>query len=114
MSRRWRWSFVVLIAATVLGGFMPRALLADATAPVSRAFTVMEEAPMAPSGCLDATCGKGAPAPATPSLTVVAVAAATAVAAALIALSWHRRRRSLVYALLPGSPSTLLRPPQFS
>jgi hypothetical protein len=114
MSRRWRWSLVVLIAATVLGGFMPRALLTDAIVPVRSAFTLVEEAPIAPSGCLDATCGKGAPAPATPSLTLVAVAVAAAIAAALVAVSWHRRRRSLAYALLPGSPSTLLRPPQYS
>ena len=114
MSRGWRWCLVVVMAATVLGGFMPRALLSDAMAPARAMVVSIETAPTFPTSCLDATCGKGAPAPATPVLTIAALAAiAVAMLCAATGLVTRPFRRT-VRALPPGRSTPVFRPPQFS
>jgi hypothetical protein len=118
MSRRWRWCFVAVMAATVLGGFMPRALLSGGSAPAASAAPTVallaEEPPVAPSGCLDASCGKSAPTPAIPSLTVAALAAVASGVLAYAAIRLTKRLRLSAEALPRGTALILFRPPQFS
>jgi ABC-type Fe3+ transport system permease subunit len=115
MPLKWRWCLVVVLAATVLGGFMPRALLTDSRAPVTNAAFLVEELPMAPSGCADATCGKGAPAPATPTILLAAAAAVTAAAMGLaLAGRTNRRLRARAATLPSGNALRRFHPPQFS
>lgn len=114
MSRRWRWCLVVVMAATVLGGFMPRALLSDALPPAHALVVSIETAPTFPTSCLDATCGKGAPAPSTPVLTIAALAAIAGATLCAAAGLVTRRIRTVVRALPPGRAIPVFRPPQFS
>jgi hypothetical protein len=114
MSMRWRIGLLAIIAAAVVGGFLPHGVLsgADTSAPqVVRA----AEAPLsAPVNCLDATCGKGSPAPAAPSPGVALVGVVTGTVAAAVAAACVRRRRGRVSALPAGARDPLFHPPQFS
>ena len=111
---RWRIGLVAIIAAAVLGGFLPHGALSVADTSAAQVVRVAE-APLAePVNCLDATCGKGSPAPGAPSpgialMAVVAGALGVAAAAACV-----RRRRGRVLALPAGTRDPLFHPPQFS
>jgi hypothetical protein len=113
MSRRWRWILVVVTAATVGAGFMPRLLSSGAQVPVSPMAQLAEEPTVLP-GCMDAVCGKGAPAPAAPSLTIAALGALIGGVAAFSAVRLTRRFRSSTPALARGAATRLFHPPQFS
>jgi hypothetical protein len=115
MARRWLWCLAAVLAATVLGGLMPHSVLSapDGLAPSTITLRA-EEPPVAPSGCLDASCGRGAPAAPTPALTIAAVAAVLAGVAALAALRTTKRPRLATVALPRGTVLALFRPPQFS
>jgi hypothetical protein len=115
MSRRWRWCFVAVIAATMFGSFMPHALLSGSSALAnSTVATIVEEAPVAPTGCLDLSCGKSVPAAANPVLTVAALTAVLVGALAFATVAAGKRHRASVDALPRGMALMLFRPPQFS
>ena len=114
MSLRWRIGLVAIVAAAVVGGFMPHSVLSAAESSATQAAQVAEVPLSGPVSCLDATCGKGSPAPAAPSpgVALFAVVAGMAVAAAVVA--GVRRRRGRAFALPAGARDPLFHPPQFS
>jgi hypothetical protein len=116
MSLRWRVGLVAIIAATVVGGFVPHGATSPAENSAAQVIRVVEAPLSTPLNCADATCGKGSPAPAAPSLGVaLAVAlAGFAVAAAAAAVTGVRRRRGQHLALPAGVRDPLFHPPQFS
>ncbi len=114
MSLRWRLGLVAVIAATLVGGFMPHGVLAGAQTTSTDLVQVAETAVTVPLGCIDATCGKGtptAPAPA-PGIALAVVVGGLAVVAA--ASSVLRRRRPQTALLPAGVRDPLFHPPQFS
>jgi hypothetical protein len=114
MSLRWRLSLVVVLAAIVLGGFMPQALLGKPFLPVSPAAMALQGEPTAPSSCTGVSCNKGSPGAPTPTLTIAALAAMTGVLVQASGGRIWRRLRSLVHSLPRGTVPSLFRPPQFS
>jgi hypothetical protein len=114
MSRRWRWSLVVLLAAVVLSGFLPQALLSGSRPPAGIAVLSGPTVPAVPTGCAGADCGKSAPAAVTPALSGASLAAIGAVVVIAAAGFASRRIRSRVHALARGSVTVLFHPPQFS
>jgi hypothetical protein len=122
MSRAWRWCLFGPLAAIVVIGLMPNALLSEAGAParstlsasVAEVFTPnMEADPTIPS-CADSSCSKGVPSPVAPALTVVAAAALAGVLSMAAAGRMTRRQRSAAALLPRGNFIGLFRPPQFS
>jgi hypothetical protein len=120
MSLRWRIGLAAIIAAAVVGGFVPHAAQSvadEATGTVTQLTQVsrMVEDPAAgPIACLDATCGKGSPAPAAPSPGIALAAVVTGLVAAAAAAACIRRRRGQVTVLPAGTRDRLFHPPQFS
>ena len=114
MPRTWRFGLVVIVAAAVVGGLVPHALLSSAGGAATEALTVVDSTVSGPVTCLDATCGKGSPAPAAPSpgVALAAVLGAAVIVGATRAII--RRRRGRVLALPAGTGDPLLHPPQFS
>jgi hypothetical protein len=113
MSLRWRWSLVVVLAAIVLGGFMPQAMLSGSHLP-SDTFQVAEGPPTFPSGCSGTACARSTPVPATPVLTIAALLAIAVVAVAAGGTGPARRVRRHVHGLARGIALTLYHPPRFS
>jgi hypothetical protein len=114
MPLRWRWSLVVILAAVVLAGFLPQALLSGSRPPAGIAVLSASFTPAIPSACAGADCGKSAPAAVTPALSgamLVALGGAAVIAAAAFA---SRRIRSRVHVLPRGAVAMLFHPPQFS
>jgi len=103
----------VIVAAAVLGSFLPGALLGAQT-PVRSVPSLAADPPLAPNGCFIASCGKGSPAPATPTLTLAVAVALSAAAIALAAGARRIRRTRLNVSLPRGMALTLFHPPQFS
>jgi hypothetical protein len=113
MSLRWRIGLVAIIAAAVVGGFMPHG--ASSVAQDSTQVMRVVEAPFsAPLNCADATCGKGSPAPAAPSPGVALAVALAGLVAAAAAVTGVRRRRGQQVALPAGTRDPLFHPPKFS
>jgi hypothetical protein len=112
MSRRWRWSLVVIIAAAVLGSFLPGAVSARPPERAGASLTASEQ-PLALIACFVASCNKGTPAPAAPAL-IVAALATLAATGALASGARRIRRTRLAVALPRGTMLTLFHPPQFS
>lgn len=114
MPARWRVALAAIIAAAVVGGFLPHGVLSAA----QRATTEMvqaAEAPLVPlPTCLDATCGKGSPAAPSPAPLIALTGVLSGLAIALIAAARLRRNRAHVVPLPAGAPNPLFRPPQFS
>jgi hypothetical protein len=122
MSRAWRWCLLGPLAAIVVIGLMPNALLTEAGAParstltasVAEVFTPQAVAdPFIPS-CADSSCSKGVPSPVAPALTVVAAAVLAGVLSMAAAGRMTRRQRSAAALLPRGNFIGLFRPPQFS
>lgn len=114
MSRRWRWVLAVIVAAAVLGSFMPSALLSGTSGPTTASLTA-EAPPMAPDGCFVASCNKGAPSAPAPSMTLMVVSILAAGAAVAAVAGWRQRRTHRAASLLPrGIGLSLFHPPQFS
>ena len=114
MSIRWRIGLAAVIAAAVVGGFVPHGVLSLTDTSATQVVRAAE-APLSGSvNCADATCGKGAPTPSapTPGIALAAVMAGLVVAAAAAALI--RRRPAWIGALPRGRPDPLFPPPQFS
>jgi hypothetical protein len=114
MSSRWRWCLVVVLVATVLSGFMPRALLTGSHPASDLTALSASGSPTFPSGCTGEDCGRSAPAAPTPVLTIAAVVAMAGLVVSVAAGVTTRRMRSLVHALPRGAAVVLFRPPQFS
>lgn len=114
MKLCWRWSLVVVLAAMVLGAFIPQALLAGSHTPASMTVISSAGPPTFPSGCAGASCDKGSPAAPTPSLVIAALAATVGAVVCIAAGRFTRRRRPRIPALPRGMVATLFRPPRFS
>jgi hypothetical protein len=114
MSLRWRWSVVVVLAAIVLAGFMPQALLTRPFTPVGATAMTTLGAPTGPLGCTGVSCNKSSPGAPTPTLTIAALGAMIGVVTLVVGGRASRRIRSLVRALPRGTTPFLFRPPQFS
>jgi hypothetical protein len=114
MSLRWRWSLVVVLAATVLGGFMPQALLSGTHAPASMDAISQTGPPTFPSGCAGSDCGKSTPVAPTPSLMIAALAGMAGALACAAAGPVSRRIRSRRRSLPRGTARVLFHPPKFS
>ena len=106
MSLRWRIGLVAIIAAAVVGGFLPHGALSSADTTATQVARMAESPLSAPVSCLDASCGKGSPAPAAPSPGVALVAVVTGMVAAAAAAACIRRRRGR----MPPSPRGRLTP----
>ncbi len=114
MAVRWRVALVAIIAATVVGGFSPHAVLSAAESTSAQMVQIAESPVIAPVACLDVACGKGIPAPAAPSPAIVLAAVIGGLALAALGASVMRRRRPRVVPLPAGSRDLLFHPPQFS
>ena len=114
MSLRWRVGLVAIIAAAVVGGFMPHGAPSAAESSATQVMRVVEAPLSAPPNCADATCGKGSPAPAAPSLGVALAVALAGLVAAAAVVTGVRRRRGQQVALPAGVRDPLFHPPQFS
>ena len=114
MPARWRVALAAVVAAAVVGGFLPHSVLFGARI----ATTEMVQAAEAPFGalptCVDATCGKGSPAATAPTPMVALAGVLSALALAAMAAARLRRRRAPVVPLPAGAPDPLFHPPQFS
>ena len=114
MRMKWRFGLVAIIAAAVVGGFMPHGVLSAAESSGAD-MVQLAEAPVAmPLLCMDVTCGKGTPALSAPAPAVALAAVMAAIAVAAVAASVIRRRRALVVALPAGARDPLFHPPRFS
>jgi hypothetical protein len=111
---KWRFGLVAIIAAAVVGGFMPHGVISGTQINASEIVQIAEVPLALPLHCLDATCGKGSPAPAapTPAIALAAVLAAFAVVAAFGAA--FRRHKTQTASLPSGARVPLFHPPQFS
>ena len=114
MSLRWRIGLVAIVAAAVLGGFLPHGVPSGAATSAAEVVHLAGSPLPAPLNCLDATCGKGGPAPAAPSPGVALVAIVGGLVAIAAATASLRRRRSHAGVLPAGSRDPLFHPPQFS
>jgi hypothetical protein len=114
MSLRARLSMVVVLAAIVLGGFMPQALLTGTYAAPGQMAIARPGPPTFPSGCAGASCSKSAPGVPTPVLTIAALAGMVGVLFKASGGGSSRRIRTLARSLARGVASTLFHPPQFS
>jgi hypothetical protein len=114
MSLRWRWSLVVVLAAVVLGGFMPQSLLSDAHAAPGQATIARAGPPTFPSGCTGTSCSKSAPVAPVPVLTIAGLAGLAAVILKAPGAGFSRRMRTFASRLPSGAVTSLFHPPQFS
>ena len=72
MRLRWRFGLVAIVAAAVVGGFMPHGVLSGAETTATEMVQIAQSPASMPLNCMDVTCGKGSPAPAAPTPTVAA------------------------------------------
>jgi len=114
MRMKWRFGLLAIIAAAVVGGFMPHGVLAGAGADATEMVQIAEAPVAVPLHCLDATCGKGSPAPAAPTPTVALAAVLSALAAVAALGATIRRHRTQTASLPAGARDPLFHPPQFS
>jgi hypothetical protein len=111
MSTRWRIGLAAIVAAVVIGGFVPHAVLSGAGTSVVQ---IAEAHVSVPVSCVDATCGKGSPAPAAPAPGVALAAVIEGIVTAAAAVGLVRRRRGRTLALPAGTRQAQFHPPQFS
>ncbi len=114
MSLRWRIGLAAIIAAAVVGGFVPHAALSGAQASGAEVINIVESPLSAPVTCVDAACGKGSPASAAPTPGVALVATVAGLLAIAAAAAGIRRRRAHAAVLPAGSRDPLFHPPKFS
>jgi hypothetical protein len=114
MSSRWRIGLAAIVAAVVIGGFVPHAVLSGAGTAVTQAVQIVEIPVSVPVSCVEATCGKGSPAPAAPSSGIALAAVVAGIVAAAAAITGLRRRRRQAVALPAGTRDPLFHPPRFS
>ena len=114
MRLKWRFGLVAIIAAAVVGGFMPHGAPSAAENSAIQVMRLVEAPLSAPLNCADATCGKGSPAPAAPSLGVAPAVALAGLVVAAAVVTGVRRRRGQQVALPAGVHDPLFHPPRFS
>jgi hypothetical protein len=114
MSLRWRIGLVAVIAAAIVGGFLPHGVLSAADTSATQVVRVVEGPVSVPVNCADATCGKGSPAPAAPSPGLVLMAVVAGALGLAAAAAFIRRRQGQVVALPAGTRDRPFHPPQFS
>ena len=114
MSLRWRIGLAAVIAAAVVGGFVPHTALSAVESSATQVVQVAGVPLSGPVTCLDATCGKGSPAPAAPSPGVALFAVVAGMAAVAAAVAGLRRRRGPLVPLPAGVRNAPYHPPQFS
>jgi hypothetical protein len=114
MSTRWRIGLAAIVAAVVIGGFVPHAVLSGADTSVTQVAQMVEAPVSVPVSCVDATCGKGSPASAAPTPGVTLAAVVGGIVTAAVGIALVRRRRARLLALPVGTRETLFHPPQFS
>jgi hypothetical protein len=114
MSLRWRLCLVAIIAATLVGGFMPHGVLAGTQSAGTDLVQVAENVVSVPLNCIDATCGKGSPAAPAPAPGIALAAVVGGLVAAAAVSSVIRRRRLQGGVLPAGVRDPLFHPPQFS
>ena len=114
MSIRWRIGLAALIAAAIVGGFVPHGVLSVADASATQVARAVE-APLSGSvNCADATCGKGNTAPAAPSPGIALVAVVAGVLGAGGSCRLRPPPAWTAFALPAGARDPLFHPPQFS
>jgi len=111
---RWRFGLVAVIAAAVVGGFVPHGALSGAESTATQMAQIAESRVSTPVLCMDATCGKGSPTPAAPSPAIALAGVLAGIAAAAASVSTIRRRRSQALLLPAGARDPLFHPPRFS
>ena len=114
MRVRWRFGLVAIIAAAVVGGFMPHGVVSGAETTATEMVQIAQSPVSMPLNCMDVTCGKGSPAPAAPTPTVALAAVLAGIAVVAGAIAVIRRHRRQVEVLPAGSRDPLFHPPQFS
>ena len=114
MARTWRFFLVAIIAAAVIGGFVPHVSLSGAESTATQIVQAGESPLSVPISCFDATCGKGSPPAPAPSPGVALATVIGGLAVFAVARSMIRRRRPQPAALPAGSRDPLFHPPQFS
>ena len=114
MSMRWRIGLAAIVAAVVIGGFVPHGVLSAADSSVTQVVQIAEAPVSGSVTCVDATCGKGSPAPAAPSpgISLVAVVGGLVGVAAAAASSAAGGDGSSPSP--QGARDPLYHPPQFS
>ncbi len=105
---------MAIVAAAVLGGFLPHGVLSGADGSVTQVVRAVEGPVSVPVGCADATCGKGSPAPGAPSPGIVLMAVVAGALGVAAAAAFIRRRQVQALALPAGIRDPLFHPPQFS
>ena len=109
-----RLVLVAVLAAAIVGGFLPHAALSSAP---SRAAEIVRsvEAPLDGTlHCFDATCGKGAPTSPAPTPGLVLAAVLGGMVAAFAVSASARRRRLRGSPLPVGVTDPLFHPPKSS
>ncbi len=114
MRVRWRFALLAIIAAAVVGGFVPHGMVSGAETAATEMVQIAQSPASAPLNCMDVTCGKGSPAPAAPTPTVALAAVLAGIAVAAGAIAVVRRHRGQVEVLPAGSRDPLFHPPRFS
>jgi hypothetical protein len=114
MSIRWRIGLVAIVAAAVVGGFLPHGVLSVADTSAAQVARAVEVPLSGAVNCADANCGKGNTAPAAPSPGIALVAVVAGALGVAAAAAFARRRRAQLLALPIGARDPLFHPPQFS
>ena len=114
MSIRWRIGLVAILAAAIVGGFLPHGVLSVTETSATQVVRALEAPLSGPVNCVDATCGKGNTAPAAPLPGLALVAIVAGVLGVVAAAACIRRRRGQLLALPVGARDPLFHPPQSS
>jgi hypothetical protein len=111
---KWRFGFVAIIAAAVIGGLMPHGVHSAGENAATEMVQIAEAPVTVPPSCLDVSCGKGTPAAPAPVLVLAFATVLTAMAVVAVVAGTIRRQRARDGALPAGSTVPLFRPPKFS
>jgi hypothetical protein len=114
MGMKWRLGLIAVLAAAILGGLMPHAVTSGAESAGAVMVQAVESPLASPTGCADATCGKGTPAPAAASPVLALATALAGLVVTAAAAARIRRRPAWAVALPSGRRDPLFHPPQFS
>lgn len=114
MPARWRFVLVAIVAAAIVGGFMPHGTLSAAESAASEMVQVAGTPLASLPNCADVTCGKGSPAPPAPAPMVALAGLLGGLGLAALAVTRWRRLLAQVAPLAAGTRDRLFRPPQYS
>jgi hypothetical protein len=114
MPARWRVALAAVIAAAIVGGILPHAVVSTAQSATANMVQAVETPLGAIPNCVEATCGKGSPAAPALAPMVALAGVLSGLALAAIAAARLRRHRARTAPLPAGAPDPLFHPPQFS